>query len=255
MPCRAAQDGWVVVESSDKTWSIGEGNGKPLQHSCLENAMNSMKKRNDTTLKEGLQVGRCLVYYRRRAGNSSRGTKRLSQSGNNAQLWMLSGGETKVQCCKEKDCRGTRDIRSMNQGKLIYLGQTRVGKSEIDILRIRTLKWKTVGEINSGDHHICYCGRESHRRNGVALTVNKRARNAVLGCSLKNNRLILVCFQGKPFSSTLIQVYAPATNAEETEVEWFYEDPQDLLELTPKKDVLLIIGDWNAKAGVKRHLE
>ena len=112
-----------------------------------------------------------------------------------------------------------------------------------------------MGDFNSDDHYIYYYGQESLRRNGVALIVNKRARNAVLGCSLKNNRMILVCFQGKPFSITVIQVYAPATNAEETEVEWFYEDPQDLLELTPKKDVLLIIGDWNAKAGVKRHLE
>ena len=124
--------------------------------------MNSMKKRNDTALKEGLQVGRCLVYYRRRAGNSSRGTKRLSQSGNNAQLWMLSGGETKVQCCKEKDCRGTRGIRSMNQGKLIYLGQTRVGKSEIDILRIRTLNGRqwvrstqvTITSATAGENPI-----------------------------------------------------------------------------------------------------
>ena len=122
----------------------------------------------------------------------------------------------------------------MNQGKLIYLGQM----SEIDILRISTLKWMTVGKFNSDDRYIYYCGQESHRRNGVALTVNKRVWNALLGCNLKNDRMILVCFQGKPLSSTVIQVYAPATNAEEAEVEWFYEGLQDLLELTPKKDVL-----------------
>ena len=84
--------------------------------------------------------------------------------------------------------------------------------------------------------------------------VNKRVRNAVLGCSPKNERMISVCFQGKPFNITVIQVYAPTSNAEEAEFEWF-EDPQDLLELTPKKDVLFIIGDWNAKVGSQEHLE
>ena len=79
--------------------------------------------------------------------------------------------------------------------------------------------------------------------------VNKRVRNAVLGCSRKNDRMISVCFQGKPFNITVIQVYAPTSNAEEAEVEWFYEDLQDLLELIPKKHVLFIIGDWNAKVG------
>ena len=79
--------------------------------------------------------------------------------------------------------------------------------------------------------------------------VNKRVRNAVLGCNLKKDRMISVQFQGKPFNITVIQVYAPTSNAEEAEVEWFYEDLQDLLELTPKKDVLFIIGDWNAKVG------
>ena len=96
---------------------------------------------------------------------------------------------------------------------------------------------------------ISTIGQESLQRNGVALMVNKRVQNAVLGCSLKNDRIISVHFQGKPFSITVIQVYDPATNAQEAEVEWFYEDLQDLLELAPKKDVLFIIGDWNAKVG------
>ena len=96
---------------------------------------------------------------------------------------------------------------------------------------------------------ISTTGQESLQRNGVALMVNKRVQNAVLGCSLKNDRIISVHFQGKPFSITVIQVYDPATNAQEAEVEWFYEDLQDLLELAPKKDVLFIIGDWNAKVG------
>ena len=92
-----------------------------------------------------------------------------------------------------------------------------------------------MGEFNSNDHYIYYCGQESLRRNGVALIVNKRIQNAVLGCNLKDDRIISVRFQGKPFSITVIQVYAPTSNAEEAEVEWFYEDLRDLLELTPKK--------------------
>ena len=103
-------------------------------------------------------------------------------------------------------------------------------------------------EFNSDDHYIYYCGQESLRRNEVAIKVNKKVQNAVLGCSLKNDRMISVRFQGKPFNITVIQVYAPTSNAEEAEVEWFQEDLQDL-ELAPKKYVLFIIGDWNAKVG------
>ena len=106
-----------------------------------------------------------------------------------------------------------------------------------------------MGEFNSDDHYIYYCGHDSLRRKGVAIIVNKRVQNAVLGCNLKNNRMISVCFQGKPFNITVIQVCALASNTEEAEVEQFYEDLQDLLELTPKKDVLFIIGDWNSKVG------
>ena len=106
-----------------------------------------------------------------------------------------------------------------------------------------------MGECNSDDHYIYYCGQESLRGNGVALIVNKRVRNAVLGCNLKNDRMISVCFQGKPFNVTVIQVYAPTTNAKEAEAEWFYEDLQDLLELTSKKYVLFILGDSNTKVG------
>ena len=119
----------------------------------------------------------------------------------------------------------------------------------IDILGISELKWIGMGEFNSDDHDIYYCGQESLGRNGVALIITKRVLNAVLGCNLKNHRMISVCFQGRPFNITVIQVYAPTSNAEEAEVEWFYEDLQDLLELTPQKDVLFIIGDWNEKVG------
>ena len=106
-----------------------------------------------------------------------------------------------------------------------------------------------MGEFKSDDHYIYYCGEELHRRNGVALIVNKRVQNAVLGYNLKNDRMISVHFQGKPFNITVVQVYALTSNAEEAEVEQFYEDLQDLLELTPQKDVLFIIGGWDAKVG------
>ena len=106
-----------------------------------------------------------------------------------------------------------------------------------------------MGEFNSDDHYIYYCGQESLRRNGLGIVVNKRVRNAVLGCNLKNDRMISVCLQGKPFNIRVIQVYAPTSNVEEGEGEWFYEDLQDLLELTPKKGVLFIIGNRNAKVG------
>ena len=119
----------------------------------------------------------------------------------------------------------------------------------VDILGISELKWTGMGEFNSDDHYIYYCGQEYIKRNAVAIMVNRRVRNAVLGCNLKNDRIISVRFQGKPFNIRVIQIYAPTSNTEEAEVEWFYEDLQNLLELTPKKDVLFIIGDWNAKVG------
>ena len=124
-----------------------------------------------------------------------------------------------------------------------------MARVNVDILGISELRWTGMGEFNSDDHYIYYCGQESLRRNGVAIMVNKRARNAVLGCNLKNDRMISVHFQGKPFNIMVIQVYALTSNTEEAEVEWFYEDLQDLLELTPQKDVLFIIGDWNTKVG------
>ena len=117
----------------------------------------------------------------------------------------------------------------------------------VDILGISELKWTGIGEFNSDDQYNYYCGQESLRRNGVAIMVNKRLQSAVLGCNLKNDRMSSVRLQGKPFNITLIQFYAPTRNAEEAEVQRFYEDLQDLLELTTKKDVLFIIWDWNAE--------
>ena len=122
----------------------------------------------------------------------------------------------------------------MNQGKLEVVKQE-MARVNIDILGISKLKWTGMGEFNSDDHYIYYCGQESLRRNGVAIMVNKIVRNAVLGCHLKNDRMISVHFQGKPFNITVIQVYAPTSNAEEAEVKWFYEDLEDLLEGTSQK--------------------
>ena len=99
-----------------------------------------------------------------------------------------------------------------------------MARVNIDILGINELKWIGMGEFNSDDHYIYYCGQESLRRNGVAIMVNKRVLNAVLGCNLKNDRMISVPFQGKPFNITVIQVYAPTSNAEKAEVEWLHED-------------------------------
>ena len=124
-----------------------------------------------------------------------------------------------------------------------------ITRVNVDILGISELKWTRMGEFNSDDHYIYYCGQESLRRNGIAIIVNKRVRNVVLGYYLKNDRTISVHFQGKPFNIMVIQAYAPTSKAEEAEVEQFYEDLQELLVLTPKKYVLFIIWDWNAKVG------
>ena len=158
----------------------------------------------------------------------------------------VTGDTSKIRCYEEQYCIGTWNVRSMNQGKLEVVKQE-TARVTINILGISELKWTGMGEFNSDDHYIYDCEQESLRRNGVAIMVNKRVQNAVLGCNLKNKRMISVHLQGKPFNITVIQVYAPNNNTEEAEVEWFYEDLQDLLELTSKKDVLFIIGVWMQK--------
>ena len=158
----------------------------------------------------------------------------------------VTGDGTKVRCYKEQYFIGTWNVRSTNQGKLEVVKQE-MARVNIYILAICEIKWSRMGEFNSDDHYIYSCVQESLRRNGVAIIVNKRVWNAVLGCNLKNDRIISVHFQGKPFNITVIQAYAPTSNTEKAEVKRFYEDIQDFLDLTPKKDVLLIIGDWNAK--------
>ena len=216
-------------------WATGEGNGKPLQYSCLENPMNSMKRQKDRILKEELPRSLGAQYA---TGDQWRNNFRKNEEMEPKQKQHpgvdVTGDKSKVRCCKEHYCIGTWNVRSMNQGKLEVVKQE-MARVNIDILGISEQKWTGMGEFNSDDHYIYYCGQESLRRNGVAIMVNKRVRNAVLGCNLKNNRMISVHFQGKPFNITVIQVYAPTSNAEGAEVERFYEDLQDLLELTPKK--------------------
>ena len=124
----------------------------------------------------------------------------------------LISGESKVQCCKEQYCIGTWSVRPINQGKLDMVRQE-MARVNINILGISELKWTGMGDFNSDDLYIYYCSQESLRRNGVALIVNRKVWNAVLGCNLKNDRMISVHFQGKPFNIAVIQVYAPTTDA------------------------------------------
>ena len=146
----------------------------------------------------------------------------------------VTGDRSKIRCCKEQYCIGTWNVRSMNQSKLEVVIQE-MARVNVNILGISELKWTGMGEFNSDDHYIYYYGQEFLGRNGVAIMVNRRVQNALLGCNLKNDRMISLRFQGKPFNITVIQVYAPTTNDEEAEVEWFYEDLQDLFELTLQK--------------------
>ena len=190
--CRATQDGWVMVESSDKTWSTGEGNGKPLQNSCLENPMNSMKRQNDRILK--MELPR-LVGAQYATGdqwrNNSRKNEEMKPKQKQHPVADVTGDGSKVWCYKELYCVGTWNVRSMNQGKLEVVKQE-MARVNVDILGISELKWTGMGEFNSDDHYIYYCGRESPRRNGVAIIVNKTVQNAVLGCNLKNDWMISV---------------------------------------------------------------
>ena len=183
------------------------------------------------------QVGRCPICYWeewRTTTNSPRKNEAAGPKRKWCSVVNVSGDESKIRCCKEQYCIGTWNVRSRNQGKLDMVKQEMV-RINIDILGISELKWMGMGEFNSDDHYIYYCGQEFHGRNVVALIINKRVWNAALGCNLKNDRMISVHFQGKPFNITVIQAYAPTTEAKEAEVDQFYEDLEDLLELTPTK--------------------
>ena len=155
--------------------------------------------------------------------------KGWSQSKNNAHLWMGLVKEARSNVVSQY-CIGTWNVRFMSQGKLEVVKQE-MARMHVDIVGIRERKQTGMGEFNSDDHYIYYRGQESLRRNGVAIMVNKRVRNVVLGSNLKNDRMISIPFQGKPFGIIVIQVY----NTTEDEVKWFHEDLQELLELTPKK--------------------
>ena len=170
-------------------WSTGEGNSKLLQYSCLENLMNSMKRQNDRILKEELPRSVIAQYA---TGDQWRNNSRRNEGMEPEQKQYpavdVTGDRSKAQSCKEQYCIGTWNVRFMNQGKLKVVKQemTRVNT---DILGIRELRWTGMGEFNSDDHYIYSCGQESLRRNGVAIMVNKRVRNAALGCNLKNYRI------------------------------------------------------------------
>ena len=144
--------------------------------------------------------------------------KGWSQSKKKYPVVDVTGDGSKVQCCREQYCIRTWNVRSMNQGQLEVVKQE-MASVKVDILGIGKLQWTGMGEFNSDDHYIYYCGQESLRRNGVAIMVNKRVQNAVVGCNLKNDRMISVHFQGKPFNITVILVYAPTSNTDEAEVE------------------------------------
>ena len=230
-------------------WSTGEGNGKPLQYSCLENPMNCMKRQNDRILKEELSRSVGAQYATGdQWRNNSRKNEGIEPKQKQYPVVDVTGDRRNVQCYKEQYSIGTWNVKSMNQGKLEVVKQE-MARVIVNILGISELKWTGMGEFISDDHYIYYNGQESLSRNGVAMMVKTRVQNAVAGCNLKNCRMISVRFQCKAFSMTVIQVYAPTSNDEEAEVEWFYEDRQDLLELTPLKDIFCIIEDWNAKVG------
>ena len=172
--CRATQDGQVMVESSDKIWSTGEGNGKPLQYSCLKNRMNSMKKQKDRTLKDELPRSVGAQYT---TGDQWRSNSRKNEETETKQkqhpVVDVTGDGSKVQCCKEQYCIGTWNVRSMSQGKLEVIKEE-MARVNVDILGINEIKWTGMGEFSSDDHCIYYCGQESLRKNGVALIVKKR---------------------------------------------------------------------------------
>ena len=171
MLCRATQHGWVIVESPDKMWSTGERNGRPLQYSCLESPMNSMKRQNDSILKEELPRSVGAQYATGdQWTNNSRQYEETEPKQKQHPVVDVTGDRSKVRCCKEQYCIGSWNVRSMNQGKLEGIKQE-MARVNIDILGISKLKWTEMGDFNSDDHYVYYCGQESLIRNGVAIIV------------------------------------------------------------------------------------
>ena len=166
-------------------WSTGEGNGKPLQYSCLENPMNSIKRQNDRILKEELPRSVGAQYATEdQWRNNSRKNEGMEPKQKQHPVVDVTGDRSKVRCCKEQCCIGTWNIRSMNQGKLEAVKQE-MARVNVDILGISELKWTGMGEFNSDDHYIYYCGQKSLRSNGVAITVNKSLKFSTLMQSQK----------------------------------------------------------------------
>ena len=167
--------------------------------------MNSMKRQKDRTLKDELPRSVGVQYATGdQWTNNSRKNEETEQKQKQHPVVDVTGDRSKIRCCKEQYCIGTWSVTSVSQGKLEVVKQE-MARVNIDILGISEVKWTGMGEFNSDDHYIYYCGQESFRRNAVAIKVNKRVQNAVLGCSLKNDRMISVRFQGKPFNITVIQ--------------------------------------------------
>jgi len=181
MPCGATQDGWVMVERSDRMWSTGEGNGKPLQYSCLENHMNSMKRQKDRTLKEspGRKVPNMLLEIsgeitpERKKGWTQSKNKQKNKQTKTHPIVDVTSDRSKVQCCKKQYYIGIWSGRFMNQGKL-EVAKQEMARVNVKILGISELRRTGMGEFNSDDHYIYCCGQESIRRNGVANRVDKR---------------------------------------------------------------------------------
>ena len=171
--CVEHPNGQVTVERSDRMWSTGEGNGKPLQYSCFENPMNSMKRQNDRILKEELPRSVGAQYATEdQWRNNSRKNEGMEPKQKQYPAVDVTGDRSKIRCCKEQYCIRTWNLRSMNQGKLEVVKQE-MARVNVDILGISELKWSGMGELNSDDHYIYYCGQESLRRNGVAIIANK----------------------------------------------------------------------------------
>ena len=174
MSCGATQDGLVVVERSDRMWSTGEGNGKPLQYSCLENPIYSRKRQKGMTPKDKLPRSAGAQHA---TGDQWRDNSRTNEGMEPKQKQYpavdVTGDRSKVGCYKEQYCIGTWNVRSMNQGKLEVVKQE-MARVNVNILGISELKWTGMGEFNSDDHYIYYCRQESLRRNGIAIMVNKR---------------------------------------------------------------------------------
>ena len=166
--------------------------------------MNSMKRQKDRTLKdELLRLVDAQYAIRDKWRNNSRKNEGMGTKQKQYPVVDVTGDRSKVPCCKEQYCIGTWNVTSVNQAKLEVVKQE-MARVNVNILGISELKWTAMGELNSDDHYIYYCGQESLRRNGITIIINKRVRNAILGCNLKNDRMISVRFQGKPFSITVI---------------------------------------------------